>query len=71
MLTCRQATQLLSERQDRPLQLNEKLSLNLHTSLCTPCRRFGKHVQQLSLLAKQYRAQDVPPDPNAPDSTEH
>lgn len=55
MLTCRQATQLLSERQDRPLQLNEKLSLNLHTSLCTPCRRFGKHVQQLSLLAKQYR----------------
>jgi len=30
MLNCRQATQLLSERQDRPLNLNEKLSLNVH-----------------------------------------
>lgn len=56
MLNCRQATQLLSERQDRPLTLNEKLSLNLHTGLCTPCRRFGKQVEQLSDLAKQYRA---------------
>jgi len=60
MLNCRQATQLLSERQDRPLNLNEKLSLNLHISLCTPCRRFGKQIEQLSDLAKQYRAYQSP-----------
>ena len=70
MLNCRQASQLLSERQDRPLTLSEKLSLNLHTGLCTPCRRFGKQVEQLSTLAKQYRAQDVPPDQNTPDPTD-
>lgn len=60
MLNCRQATQLLSERQDRPLSLNEKLSLNLHVGLCTPCRRFGKQIEQLSDLAKQYRAYHSP-----------
>ena len=66
MLNCRQATQLLSERQDRPLNLNEKLSLNVHISLCTACRRFGKQVEQLSDLAKQYRAYQDPNSTAAP-----
>lgn len=54
MLTCQQATQLLSERQDRPLQVNEKLSLTLHTSMCLACRRFGRQMLKLSDLSKQY-----------------
>lgn len=66
MLTCRQATQLLSERQDRLLKLNEKLSLGLHTGMCPACRQFGQQMVQLSLLAKQYRAYqslDLPSTP--------
>lgn len=59
MLNCQEATQLLSERQDRPLKLNEKTQLTLHLSLCTHCRRFSKQMRQLSSLAKQYRNQDI------------
>lgn len=83
MLTCRQATQLLSERQDRRLKLNEKLPLSLHTGMCPACRRFGQQVAQLSLLAKQYRAYQSPDstaksadasseaDTDKPDQTNH
>lgn len=61
MLTCRQATQLLSERQDRPLVLHEKMALGLHTRLCPACRRFGQQMVTLSALAKQYRQYNSPP----------
>jgi len=59
MLTCQQATQLLSERQDRPLQRGEKFSLALHTTVCTACRRFGVQMTQLSQLSKHYRDSSV------------
>ena len=40
MLTCRQATQLLSEKQDRQLLLKEQSGLQFHLMLCRSCRRF-------------------------------
>lgn len=68
MLSCRKTTQLLSERQDRPLQIGEKLSLSLHTGMCSACRRFGQQMTLLSDLSKQYRQYQIPKphDANAP-----
>ena len=34
MLSCRQATRLMSEAQDRKLGLAEKMSLELHLAMC-------------------------------------
>ena len=37
MLTCRQATQLLSEKQDQPLLFKEQTNLQLHLLACRSC----------------------------------
>ncbi|CAM4138242.1 zf-HC2 domain-containing protein [Acinetobacter dispersus] len=58
MLTCRQATQLLSEKQDRALLLREQSNLQLHLFACRSCRRYGKHIKSLSQLAKAFRHVD-------------
>ena len=58
MLTCRQATQLLSEKQDRVLIFKEKCNLQFHLLLCRDCRRFGKQMQTISVLSKAYKHVD-------------
>ena len=58
MLTCRQATQLLSERQDRPLNVSERTQLTLHTFICSSCREYGKQMKMLSKLSKKYTQLD-------------
>ncbi|MCU4582177.1 zf-HC2 domain-containing protein [Acinetobacter gyllenbergii] len=58
MLTCRQATQLLSEKQDRPLLRLEQTHLQLHVLACRSCRRYGKQIKSLSQLAKAFRQVD-------------
>ncbi|MGL5403556.1 MAG: zf-HC2 domain-containing protein [Acinetobacter sp.] len=55
MLTCREATQLLSEKQDRILNFKEMSALQFHVLMCSSCRRFGKQMKSLSLLSKQYK----------------
>lgn len=55
MLTCRQATQLLSEKQDRQLLLKEQGNLQLHLLVCRSCRRYGKQIKALSQLSKAFR----------------
>ncbi|ESK57060.1 zf-HC2 domain-containing protein [Acinetobacter tjernbergiae] len=54
MLTCRQATQLLSEKQDRQLVLREQSNLQLHLLVCRSCRRYGKQIKTLSQLSKTF-----------------
>ena len=58
MLTCRQATQLLSEQQDRQLLLKEQSGLQFHLMMCSSCRRFGKQMKTLSVLSKAYKRFD-------------
>ena len=55
MLTCRQATQLLSEKQDRQLVLREQSNLQLHLLVCRSCRRYGKQIKTLSQLSKTFK----------------
>ena len=47
MLTCRQATHLMSEQLDRPLSLRERLALRLHLLICRGCRNFGQQMMFL------------------------
>lgn len=54
MLNCKEATRLLSEAQDRPLSLREKLTLNMHTMMCSGCRNFGKQMDTLRVIAKKF-----------------
>lgn len=54
MLNCKQATQLLSEKQDRPLTTKERIALRFHLSLCGACSKFGKQMDQIHLISKRY-----------------
>lgn len=53
MLTCKDASHLLSERQERPLSRRERWGLRLHLWLCVSCRRFER---QLDLMRQAMRA---------------
>ncbi|BFM49981.1 zf-HC2 domain-containing protein [Marinomonas sp. THO17] len=54
MMNCKEATQLLSEKLDRPLGTKEKVMLGVHTAMCSSCKEFGKQMQDIRSLAKQY-----------------
>ena len=53
MLSCREATHLLSEAQDRNLVLPEKLQLEIHLALCKGCRNFRKQMSFLREACQQ------------------
>ncbi len=44
MLTCKDASQLISQRLERPLGFREWLGLRLHLLICLYCRRFERQV---------------------------
>lgn len=48
MLTCKDASHLISERQERPLGRRERLNLWLHLLICKYCRRFERQIAMLS-----------------------
>ncbi|MFN2309749.1 MAG: zf-HC2 domain-containing protein [Gammaproteobacteria bacterium] len=45
MLTCRDASRLVSEGQERPLAARERWGLRLHLWMCVNCRRFAHQVR--------------------------
>ena len=47
MLSCHQATRLASDAQERPLTYKEKISLKIHTMMCTGCRNFENSIGTL------------------------
>lgn len=54
MMNCKQATQLISESQDRALSLPEKLALKMHVMMCAGCKNFSLQVPFLSQAMKAY-----------------
>lgn len=58
MLSCREATQLLSEARDRELGFKEKLSLRFHTLMCRACANFGTQMTLLGEFSRRFAGQD-------------
>jgi len=54
MLSCREATRLFSESQERPLTLREKTALRLHTAMCSGCRHCKQHMDALRKAARAF-----------------
>ncbi|MDD2845062.1 MAG: zf-HC2 domain-containing protein [Rhodoferax sp.] len=53
-MNCRQATRLISESQDRPLSLPERMTLKMHVMMCTGCKNFSLQIPFLSQAMKAY-----------------
>ena len=56
--TCKEASKLVSQAQDRPLTLREKLALYVHLPLCDGCRNFQKQVAFLRRAAREFLNRD-------------
>jgi hypothetical protein len=60
MLTCKDASHLISENHERHLGLRERWSLRLHLWLCANCRRFERQItllrQALRMLGERAEA---------------
>jgi len=49
MLSCKEVTRLVSERQDRSLNFGERVALRVHFAICKGCRNAE---QQLDFLRR-------------------
>ncbi len=47
MLTCKDASRLISEGQERPMKRMEHWGLRIHLWMCDNCRRFERQIQFL------------------------
>ena len=56
-VTCKEASELLSQMQDRPLTLRERARLRFHLAICTYCSRFARQVRFMRQALRAYRAQ--------------
>jgi hypothetical protein len=53
MLTCKQASRLVSERQDRKLNWHERVGLRLHLWICNNCQRFEKQIRYIQQAVRK------------------
>ncbi|WP_432613363.1 zf-HC2 domain-containing protein [Acinetobacter portensis] len=47
---------------DRPLSMKEKMSVFMHTSMCSACRNFEKQMGEIRHLSKEFLKQDFVDD---------
>jgi hypothetical protein len=52
MLSCKDASMLMSQALDRRLSLQERISLRLHLAICEGCRRFERQMVFLRAACK-------------------
>lgn len=67
MLSCREATRLVSESQDRRLGIQDRLSLRLHLAMCTACSEFDRQMGTLRTAMRRYARSDMAETPEKPD----
>jgi len=46
-LSCKEATRLMSQSQDRELSLGERTALKIHTTVCRGCRAVSEQLEFL------------------------
>jgi hypothetical protein len=54
MLSCKKASQLISQSLDRKLTMRERFALKLHLFICSKCARFNQQLQTLRLAIQQW-----------------
>lgn len=60
MLSCKQATELMSQEQDRALSLAERVGLRLHVWICTGCTNYRRQMDVLRAACRRFGSGDTP-----------
>lgn len=58
MLSCKQATQLMSQAGDRRLGLREALQLRLHLLICKACLNYRRQVDFIDRASRAWPGRD-------------
>lgn len=61
MLSCREASRLISENLDRDLGVAERAALRVHLAICAACTRMTRQLDFLRKAARQYPGPDEGP----------
>ena len=56
VISCKEASRLLSQSQDRPLGGFERFKLRAHLALCDVCSRFAAQLAVMREAMQRYRA---------------
>lgn len=54
--TCKEAAALLIAREDKALQLNDKVALQLHLYACKACPQFERQMRTMRNAMSQWRS---------------
>lgn len=54
MLSCKQATHIMSQQQDRTLSWRERLNLKMHLLLCSGCRQFDRQMDLIRQAMRRF-----------------
>ncbi|HEY0268306.1 MAG TPA: zf-HC2 domain-containing protein [Methyloradius sp.] len=57
MLSCKEASRLISQSLDRQLTVRERLSLRFHLLLCDMCTAFRRQLGVIRLAVRRYKTQ--------------
>ena len=55
MMNCNQATQIISQSQDRNLSLKERYQLKFHLLMCSGCSNCNKQIEFIRKAMEQLR----------------
>jgi hypothetical protein len=56
IISCKEASRLLSQGQDRELSLGERVRLRVHLAICRGCRAFGAQIAFLRRAVRRLPA---------------
>lgn len=60
MLSCKQATELMSQEQDRALSVAERIGLRLHVWICAGCHNYRRQMHVLRAACRRFGGGDTP-----------
>ncbi|OHC62223.1 MAG: hypothetical protein A2045_15205 [Rhodocyclales bacterium GWA2_65_20] len=60
MLSCRQATELMSQEQDRSLTFPERVGLRLHVWICAGCANYRRQMGVLRAACRRFGSGGTP-----------
>lgn len=67
MLTCKDATQLMSQQMDGKLSVMNRISLGFHLLICQGCRNFEEQIRFMRKAVTRISGKDDDAVPNRKD----
>jgi len=59
LVSCKEASRLLSQREERTLAPADRIKLRLHLAVCVACTRFARQLVVIRRAMARYRTRDI------------